>query len=160
MDSAADSVPSINLINVKKGKSAINNRKTFGAFLSKLSKPFDCLSHDLLIAKLNVYELRLVQNYLSNRKQKIKINSGFSFWEENLFGVPQGSILGRLLFNVFLCDLFFIMNETDFASYADDNTLVGNNLEDVIINLQNASLTLFQWFYDNQIQTNAISFIA
>ena len=52
------------------------------------------------------------------------------------------------------------MNETDFASYADDNTLVGNNLEDVIINLQNASLTLFQWFYDNQIQANAISFIA
>ena len=48
------------------------------------------------------------------------------------------------------------MNETDFASYADDNTayVVGNNIEDVIIKLQNASLTLFQWFYDNQIKTN------
>ena len=63
-----------------------------------------------------------------------------------LFVVPQGSILGPLLFNIFLCDLFFIMNETDFASYADDNTpyVVGSNIEDVIIKLQNASLTLFQ----------------
>ena len=54
------------------------------------------------------------------------------------------------------------MNETDFASYTDDNTLhvVGNDIEDVIISLQNASLTLFQWFYDDQIQTNTISFVA
>ena len=97
-----------------------------------------------------------MQNYLSNRKQRTKITSDFSFWEEILFGLPQGSILGPLLFNIFLCDLFFIMNEIDFASYADDNTpyVVGNNIEDVIIKLQNTSLTLFQWFYDNQMKTN------
>ena len=155
---------------LEKWKSAIDNKKMFGALLTDLSKAFDCLSHDLLIAKLNAYgfsiaALRLVQNYLSNRKQRTKINSDFSSWEEILFGVPQGSILGPLLFNIFLCDLFFIMNETDFASYADDNTpyVVGSNIEDVIIKLQNASLTLFQLFYDNQrklTQTNAISFVA
>ena len=146
---------------LEKWKSAIDNKKMFGALLTDLSKAFDCLSHDLLIAKLNAYgfsiaALRLVQNYLSNRKQRTKINSDFSSWEEILFGVPQGSILGPLLFNIFLCDLFFIMNETDFASYADDNTpyVVGNNIEDVIIKLQNASLTLFQWFYDNQMKAN------
>ena len=129
--------------------------------LTFLSKPLDCLSHDLLKPKLNTYDfsiatLRFVQNYLSNRKQRTKINSDFSSWEEILFGVPQGSILGSFLFNIFLCDLFFIMNETDFASYADDNTpyVVGNNIEDVIIKLQNASLTLFQWFYDNQMKAN------
>ena len=134
-----------------KWKSATDNRKTFGALLTDLSKAFDCLSHDLLIAKLNAYgfstvALRLVQNYLSNRKQRTKINSDFSSWEEILFGVPQGSILGPLLFNTFLCDLFFIMSETDLASYAVDNKpyVVGNNIEDVINNLQNASLTLFQ----------------
>ena len=146
---------------LEKWKSAIDNRKMFGDLLTDLSKAFVCLSHDLLIAKLNAYgfsiaALRLVQNYLSNRKQRTKINSDFSSWEEILFGVPQGSILGPLLFNIFLCDLFFIMNETDFASYADDNTpyVVGNNIEDVIIKLQNASLTLFQWFYDNQMKAN------
>ena len=56
------------------------------------------------------------------------------------------------------------MNETDFASYADDNTryVVGNNIEDVIIKLQNASLTLFEWFCDNQMKANpnGISFLA
>ena len=50
------------------------------------------------------------------------------------------------------------MNEIDFASYADDKPpcVVGNNIEDVIINLQNASLTLFQWFYDNQMKANPV----
>ena len=99
----------------------------YGALPTDLSKAFDCLSHDLLIAKLNAYgfniaALRLVQNYMTNCKQRTKINSDFSSWEENLFGLPQGSILGPLLLNIFLCDLFFIMNETDFTSYADDNT--------------------------------------
>ena len=63
-----------------------------------------------------------MQSYLSNRKQRTKINSEFSPWEEILYRLPQGSILGPLLFNIFLCDLFFIMNDVDFASYADDST--------------------------------------
>ena len=99
---------------------------------------------------------RLVQNYLSNRKQRTKINTEYSLWEEILFGVPQGSILGPRLFNIFLCYLFLIMNNTELASYADDNTpyAAGNNIEEVIVKLQNASKTLFQWFNDNQIESN------
>ena len=81
-----------------------------------------------------------MQSYLTNRKQRTKINSEFSRWEEILFKVPQGSILGPFLFNVFLCDLFFILNDVDFASSANDNIpfFVGNDLEEVIFKLQSA----------------------
>ena len=64
--------------------------------------------------------LRLIPNYLTNRKQITKINLTYSSWEEILFGVSQGSILAPLLFNIFLCDLFFFINDVEFASYADD----------------------------------------
>ena len=100
-----------------------------------LTKAFDCLFHDLLLAELNAYgfslpALRLMQKYISNRKQRTKLNSEHSSWEEILFGVPHGSILGFLLFDIFLCDLFFINNDADFASDADGNTpfFVGNDL--------------------------------
>ena len=97
------------------------------ALLTDLSKAFDCLNHDLLIAKLNAYGfslsgLRLIHDYLLNIKQRTRINNSYSTWVEIAFGVPQGSILGPLLFNMFLTDLFFIANSMDIANYADDNT--------------------------------------
>ena len=89
----------------------------FGALLADLSKAFGCLNHDFLIAKLNAYgfslpALRLIHGYLSNRKQRTRINNSYSTWMEIVFGVPQGSILGPLLFNIFLADLFLIVNST------------------------------------------------
>ena len=57
----------------------------------------------------NKKALRLIQSYLSNRRQRAKVNLSFSSWEEFLFGVPQGSILGPLLYNIALRDLFFAM---------------------------------------------------
>ena len=74
-----------------------------------LSKAYDCVNHDLIIAKLEAYgvgenSLRLIQNYLSQRQQRVKVGSSFSEWLEIILGIPQGSILGPILFNVFIND--------------------------------------------------------
>ena len=135
---------------LEKWKMAVDNKKAFVALLTDLPKAFDCLSHDLLLAKLNAcgFSLpatKLMQSYLWNRKQRTKINSEFSSWEEILFGVLQGSILGPLLFNMRFCDLFFIIIDVDFASYANDNApfFVSNDLDEVIFKLQSASKNPF-----------------
>ena len=108
------------LMMLGKWKNAVDKGKRFGELLTDLSKAFDCLSHELLIAKLHAYgfdlpALKLIQSYLSNRKQRTKINATYSSWEEILFGVPQGSILSPSLCNIFLCDLFWMVCEPDFA---------------------------------------------
>ena len=105
-------------------KFPVDNKRNFGPLLTDLSKAFECLSHDLLQANLNAYgfdlpAVRQVQSFLSNRKQKTKINSELSSWEEILFRVAQGSVLGPFLSDIFLCDLFFIMNDVEFASYSE-----------------------------------------
>ena len=95
-------------------------KKVFGVFLTDLWKACDCLPHDLIIAKLNAYgfnlpALNLSQNYLSNKKKRTKINDSYSSWTNIL--------LGPLLFNIFLIDLFLIVKDINIASYADNNTL-------------------------------------
>ena len=129
----------------------------FGALLADLAKAFDCLDHELLIVKLNAYgftlpALKLVHDYLSNRKQRTKVNRTYSSWLEIIFGVPQGSILGPLLFNMFLTDFFF-----HIASYAGDNTpyVIANDINVVITSLEKASKVLFEWFENNLFKSNA-----
>ena len=128
--------------------------------LTDLSKAFDCLSYELLLAELHAYgfsisALRLIYSYLANRKQRTKINSSYSSWEEIIIGVPQGSILGPLLFNIFLSDMFFVLSQTDFASFVDDNTpyVEASNI-DVITVLENYLIQLFKWFSGNQMKAN------
>ena len=95
--------------------------------------------------------LRLIHSYLSNRRQRTKVNESYSSWGETLFGVPLGSMLGPLLFNVFICDLFFIVNKMDLASYADDNTsfVSSARLDKVLNSLENALSKLLDWFSKN-----------
>ena len=99
-----------------------------GGVLMDLFKAFDCIPHDLLIAKLDSYGLnrnllRYINSYLDNRKQCVRINNINSSFNYIISGVPQGSVVGPILFNAFFNDFFFFMQHATVYNFADDNTL-------------------------------------
>ena len=146
-------------------KSALDENKYVGVLFTDLSKAFDCLPHGLLLAKLRAYGLNtpacnLIASYLSNRKQRVKIGNARSKWITLSKGVPQGSILGPLLFNVFINDMHMFIKECILYNYADDNSLSCTSpmIDHVISNLQLDGNRAIKWFTDNGMQANPDKF--
>ena len=131
---------------IEKQRESLDQRNAYGALLTA----FDCLPHELIIAKLYAYgedmpSSKLINFYLSKRRQRIKINNVYSSWSEILFGAPPGFILGPLLFNIFICDLFLFLPKIGVDNYADDNSpyLTGSRISTLYL-IQNKPQTFCQ----------------
>ena len=136
-----------------------------GAVLTDLFKAFDSIPHDLLIAKLAAYDLSeealmYILSYLSNRKQCVRINDTYSEFENIITSVFQGSILGPLLFNRSINDLFFFILIASVHNFTDDNRLsaFAENVSELINILQGESEVITDWFKENQMIVNPEKF--
>ena len=146
-------------------RSALDRNEFVGTISTDLSKAFDRMPHGLLMSKLHAYGVspnacRLIMSYLSDRMQRVKILGSVSDWSIINRGVPQGSVLGPLLFNIFINDLFYKNISACIANYADDNNLCNaqSSIEDLKISLAKDTALTMKWYNDNELEANPDKF--
>ena len=145
----------------------LDNNQIVGAVLMDLSKAFDCIPHELLIAKLSAYgfdtkTLKFFLSYLKGRKQSVNIKGTLSTCMDVLAGVPQGSILGPVIFNIFLNDITTIFEKCSLNNFADDNTLDAHasSVTELVNSLEKDSQNAIDWFKINHMIANPDKFKA
>ena len=143
---------------LEKWKKILGDNGYASAALMDLSKAFDTINHELLIAKLHAYSfskeaLILIAGYLSDRWQYVKINDTFSNWSALEQGIPQGSLLGPILFNIYVNDLFFTLFSVNVCNFVDDTTpfVCDLNLEVVFLLKACVSTIFYQNFISHQM---------
>ena len=144
---------------IERWKFCLDKQGFAGALLMDLSKAFDTMNHELLIAKLYAYGfsidgLEVLLNYLHDRWERVKINTNFSSWTQLLQGVPQGSVLGPILFNIYINDIFFALKGVDIRNFADDYVRLRFKFKTVLEPLENNSELAIAWFETNYMKLN------
>ena len=152
---------------IEEWRSRLDNDYTVGGVLMDLSKAFDCIPHDLLIAKLLAYGVHekivhIFYSYLQSRKQCVKINNISSDFLDIISGVPQSSIAGPILFNVFINDFFYFIRNASVHNFADDNTITSfaKSVTNLIKILEDESKAAINWFSINHMIANPDKFKA
>ncbi len=150
---------------VEKWKSTLDTSKSSGTLLMDLSKAFNCIPHDLLLAKLKAYGIEegsqtLISSYLRNRKQHVIICGYCSEWLLLSKGVPQSSISGPSIFNVFINDFCWLFEEELLENYADDSNLsiIRDEVQKVKAVLEYETVKAIKWFEENHIKANPDKF--
>ena len=146
---------------LEKWKKAVDNGEYVSALFLDLSKAFDTINHDLLLATLKAYRfspnaLKLMHSYLNNRKQQVQINNKFSSESTVIAGVPHSFMNGPLLFNLFINDLVLFIQYCTLSNYADNNNLfsMGKNKDQVKTFLSSDFKIIKNCFYENFMALN------
>ena len=139
----------------------LDKKKTVRVILMGLSKAFDCVPHDLLLPKLAAYGIDdnlilYIHSYLLNRKQCVCIDNTLSEFNKIVSGVPQRSIVGPILFNCFLNDFYYFIENANVDNFADDNTLTtfSQNVRNLTSVLESESDIAIDWFKPNKMIVN------
>ena len=152
------------LMSLENWKKNLDNNE-IGAVFMDLSKIFDSIPRDLLLAKMEPCGfiedfLTFLYSYLKRRKQSVSLNNVHNMFEILLSAIPKGSILGPLLFRIFISDLFYFIKDAQLLNFANDDTIAtfSNSVDDLLVEPQKESGRAIDWFRSNEIVVNPKEF--